>query len=89
MNITFINGSPKKTGSTSGVLLSELRTYLDGNSLVEASFYAASRPEQFLTEKFGKPDALVFAFPLYVDGVPSHFLRLLAAMEDFLSLIHI
>lgn len=83
MNITFINGSPKKTGSTSGVLLSELRTYLDGNTVEEAPFYAASRPEQLLTEQFGKPDALVFAFPLYVDGVPSHLLRLLAAMEDF------
>lgn len=31
-------------------------------------------------------DAMIFAFPLYVDGIPSHLINYLIQLEDFISL---
>ena len=72
MKIALINGSPKKKDSASGLVLENFKAFLTGDDqiITELHFY---RP-QITTEEVGKLmdcDALVFAFPLYVDAIPS------------------
>ncbi|HBR35469.1 MAG TPA: hypothetical protein DD734_12615 [Firmicutes bacterium] len=82
MKIALINGSPKKKDSASGLVLENFKAFLTGDDqiITELHFY---RP-QITTEEVGKLmdcDALVFAFPLYVDAIPSHLLRCLRQLE--------
>lgn len=81
MNIALINGSPKHTGSASGVLLEELKGLLAGETIAELNLHGPVIPESLPAELF-RQDALVFAFPLYVDGIPSHLLRCLIKLEE-------
>lgn len=76
MNVVFINGSPKKTGGATGKLLDMLAPKLGEGS--EVSRYDAA---QFATAPLQGADALVIAFPLYVDGLPAHLLRTLEMLE--------
>lgn len=76
MRIALINGSPKKAGSATGYFLDCLR-----DKLGEEHVLVGMRAEG---EDFGQPvtmDALVLAFPLYVDGIPSHCLRWMEGAE--------
>lgn len=88
MKIAIINGSPKTKDSASACLLNELKTFLeqDNNTIYEYHF----RRPQLNTkemEKLTECNVLVFAFPLYVDGIPSHLLNCLIQMERFFSTI--
>jgi multimeric flavodoxin WrbA len=82
MNIMLINGSPKPNGSASGAILNELRDYLPGHTISECAFHAASTLTPALADALAAQDVLVFAFPLYVDAIPSHLLRILVQLED-------
>lgn len=83
MKISLINGSPKVKGSSSGIILDELKGYFDGHSVTEYALHAADRPTQLQLETWARQEALVLAFPLYVDGIPSHLLRDLIEMEAY------
>ena len=80
MKIVCINGSPKPSGSSSGVILKELKNLLKGLDIKEIS---VRKPE--LTEEMKAAvmdsECLVFAFPLYVDSIPSHLTAVLRQME--------
>jgi hypothetical protein len=85
MNIAMINGSPKPAKSNSGIMLKMLGPLIStGNEL---TYYHPNK--QPLTpagySELCRIDVLVFAFPLYVDGIPSHLFRLLAALEEYLK----
>jgi len=68
MKVAFINGSPRKGNTASGYLLERLEKKLPGCEIVPG---------------WGEPcDAYVFAFPLYVDGIPSNLLRELVEHEQ-------
>lgn len=86
MNIALINGSPKSKDSASGHVLKTLRAFLepDSNSFTEYSFRKPQVSEEDM-EQLGQSDVLVFAFPLYVDGIPSHVLSCLLQLESFLA----
>lgn len=94
MKIALINGSPKANGSTSGLILQSLQKRLsDPQDQQEAGTcdtygtYHFSKPQinqQDLAE-LAACDTLVFAFPLYVDGIPSHLLSCLSQMEGYLK----
>lgn len=71
MRISLINGSPKPGKSASGSILTALGERLRGQSIVEYS----SAKQDALASFINGYDAVVFAFPLYVDGIPSHLLR--------------
>lgn len=86
MKIAMINGSPKVGKSNSGYMLQQLEPLLSpGNELF---FYAIS----------GKPlsdgqhgelcrmDALIFAFPLYIDAIPSQLFRMLIALSEHMKM---
>ncbi len=80
MKITMINGSPKPGENNSGTLIKYLTSLINEN---ETDVYNISKLKlsdmQF--EEMKKSSALVFAFPLYVDGIPSHLLRFLMRLE--------
>ena len=85
MKIALINGSPKIKDSASDCVLQELKVFLEqqDNIIFEHHF----RKPQLSTEEMKdlvECVALVFAFPLYVDGIPSHLLNCLAELESFL-----
>lgn len=79
MKITLINASPKKRGSFSGYVLNEMITLLKPEA--EPELLSMSLWDDDFFDEICESDALVFAFPLYCDGLPSSFLRLLMAFE--------
>lgn len=82
MKIALINGSPKSKRSSSEAVLKDLQTCISKD--IEIANYHYKKP--FLTkeevEALFNFDVLVFAFPLYVDGVPSHLLNCLCQIEE-------
>ena len=83
MKIAFINGSPKVKDSASGLILEDLKTFINDSSRIsEYSFRKAYITEEEMS-KLSECDALVFAFPLYVDGIPSHLLSCLMELEEY------
>ena len=83
MNISLINGSPKIKDSASGIILDEIKGYLYGHTVTDYAFHAGILPTYLQLENLTKQDVLIFAFPLYVDGIPSHLLRSLVEMEAY------
>ena len=79
MKIGIINGSPKKTGSASGILAGEFTGLLEQAEITECHIYnrGYSIPPQL-----SQQDALVFFFPLYVDAIPSQLLSFLENLEE-------
>jgi hypothetical protein len=80
MKITFINGSPKASGSASGAVLNDLRSCLGSHSIDEIHPGKPKITGEQLQQMRGA-DVLVFSFPLYVDSVPSGLLACMAALE--------
>lgn len=86
MKIAFINGSPKVKGSASGCILQDLKTFLkpDSNTICEYNFSKPQLSKEEM-EQLVEYNILVFAFPLYVDGIPSHLLSCLSQLEEFFT----
>lgn len=82
LRIALINGSPKAKDSASGCLLEDLKSLLKDSVVSEYSFRT---PELKNPEEVINHDVLVFAFPLYVDGVPSHLLHCLEELKERLN----
>ncbi len=80
MKITMINGSPKPGKSTSELLIHQLISLMHENDI---SIYNMNKMNvsTMKFEDMDQSDALVFAFPLYVDSIPSHLLRFLIELE--------
>ena len=80
MKVSFINGSPKLGTSTSELMITYLTPFIKEN---EISIYNIRKMD--LSEmQFGeitRSEVLIFAFPLYVDSIPSHLLRFLVELE--------
>lgn len=81
MKIALINGSPKAKDSNSEIVLNDLNTRLAGNEMINFSLRA---PKLSISEMKSliSCDILIFAFPLYVDGIPSHMLKHLQMIEE-------
>jgi hypothetical protein len=83
MKIALINSSPKAKESASEAVLQMLKPLLhDENEIIEYNFRESMLNDNDL-EQIAECNALVFAFPLYVDGIPSHLLNCLYKMEAF------
>jgi multimeric flavodoxin WrbA len=85
MNIALVNGSPKFKNSVSGNILNSLKPNLQDNNIIEEYVFRTNEIKSDDLEHISKCNVIVFAFPLYVDGIPSHLLRCLDQMEKFLS----
>ena len=81
MKIALINGSPKKTESVSGLILQALCEKLGDSHDYAACSYAESDTAQSL-KNMKDCGAVIFSFPLYVDGIPSYLLNFLDKIKD-------
>lgn len=81
MKISIINGSPKGGKSTSELMIGYLT---DRMSDYDVKIYNICKTilseEQYTNIK--NSDVLIFAFPLYIDSIPSHLLRFLVDFEE-------
>ena len=85
MKIALINGSPKFKHSASGIILNSIKPKLqDNNSIEEYTFRTSEKNNEDL-EQISKCNVILFTFPLYVDGIPSHLLRCLYQMEKYFN----
>ncbi len=75
----LINGSPKPSGSASAVLLKILKEHICGELLETA--LRGPEPGDGCVKALAGADTWVFAFPLYVDGIPSHLLSCLCRLQ--------
>jgi len=81
MKTIFINGSPKKKFSASDYFIGVQKFFVTGKK-VKAVLRNRGDYEKILG-LLEDGDKVVFALPLYVDGVPSHVLAFLKEMEKF------
>lgn len=81
MKVVMINGSPKAKNSNSGYLLELLCRRLPKEWAYNE--YKIIKPKDYDAALSAALDCdlLVFSFPLYVDSLPSHLLRLLTNLE--------
>ncbi|MCL1964368.1 MAG: hypothetical protein FWF69_04830 [Firmicutes bacterium] len=81
MKIAMINGSPKLGQNNSGIMLKLFEPFIQAAHEI-AQYTISKEPltqEQYLA--LLGADALLFAFPLYVEAIPSHLLRMMTALE--------
>ena len=83
MRTVFINGSPKKKLSVSSYLLGIVRLLVRGEVVSEQVRNAGDH--ECVLQSLKDADTVVFGMPLYVDGVPSHMLAFMKAMEKSTS----
>lgn len=83
MKIAFINGSPKVKDSASGLILEDLKKFINDPSRISEYYFRKTFISEDEMNSLSECDALVFAFPLYVDGIPSHLLSCLIQLEEY------
>ncbi len=81
MKTVFINGSPKKSFSASSYFLG-IQRFFTGGIAVKEKLRGKADYERILGE-LKDADNAVFCLPLYIDGVPSHFLSFMKELESF------
>jgi len=79
VKIAFLNESPRMKHCISAILLTSLEEELSGH---EISRCGALQPAGEIAQALSGCDALVLAFPLYVDSLPSHLIRILEQIRD-------
>lgn len=84
MNLYLLDGSPKPKGSTSLYLLKALESRLTEGHRVVWQNAREGKAQDMLAQMDGA-NVWVIAFPLYVDGIPSHLLRLMEALEPLVA----
>ena len=83
MKIALINGSPKAKNSASEYVLKSIKSLLPVEYEIVENHCRVSKLSNPDLEQIAECDVLVFAFPLYVDGLPSHLINCLYQMETF------
>ena len=81
MKTVFINCSPKKRFCASDYFLFLQRLFIGGKKVTEKLRTPADYSR--ILSQLHDAQAVVFGVPLYVDGIPSHVLRFMEAMEAF------
>lgn len=81
MKTVFINCSPQKNLSASAFIADFTSLFVRGRK--EKINLRTKADHKRILDKIKDADNIVFAMPLYVDGVPSHVLYFLMKMEDF------
>ena len=81
MKIMLIDGSPKVSKSNSEYFLNILSDFIESKDIVK---YKLSKKVDYedIIKEINTIDTLVFAFPLYVDSLPSHVLEFLIMLEE-------
>jgi hypothetical protein len=84
MKISLINGSPKIGESCSGIILGYLKDLVKKGNSVKLYNINKALPTNKEYLEFCDSNVLVFAFPLYIDSIPSHLLSMLIELEQLL-----
>lgn len=77
----MIDGSPKVSKSNSEYFLNILSDFIESKDIVKYKLSKKVDYEDIIRE-INTIDTLVFAFPLYVDSLPSHVLEFLIMLEE-------
>jgi multimeric flavodoxin WrbA len=80
MKIMIVNGSPKAAKGSSEVFVKAIAGYISDR----AEIFIVSAAEASASDAplgIGGFDTAIFVFPLYVDGIPAHLLRLLEGIS--------
>lgn len=80
LKIALVNGSPKAANSNSEHIIEEIKYELDDIQIEE--FRMDSKIAEHL-DRIVKCNVLVLVLPLYIDGIPSHFLNCMMQMERY------
>lgn len=86
MKTVFIDCSPKKRLSASAFIASFTSVFVHG--MKEKEKLKTRSDYNRILERIASADNVVFAMPLYVDGVPSHVLPFLKEMEKYCAVNH-
>ena len=86
--IALINGSPRAPKSNSAKYLEIFKKYYAAEFI---EYQVTSRKHKEFCQRLSECDKIVFAFPLYADGIPVTLMDFLKVLESepLLSLIHI
>lgn len=84
MKVLFVNGSPKLSKNTSGIVINAISELIGSKSEFAECKATTSTSQDFVSLLDGC-NAVVFSFPLYVDGIPSHLLSLLDDISNIPS----
>ncbi|MDF2819743.1 MAG: hypothetical protein K0R15_184 [Clostridiales bacterium] len=87
MKIALINGSPKVKDSASNAILQELKKFLGDEPIIIQEHFKSPEIKEEQMESILDCEAIVFAFPLYVDGIPSHLLHCLVRFQEYIDKI--
>lgn len=80
MKICIINGSPKKSKSTSELLIEYLIPFIKGNEITTYNLCNADFSETQFSQ-IQDSEILIFAFSLYIDSIHSQLLKFLIELE--------
>ncbi len=83
MKIAFINGSPKLKESASGNILEEFKTLVKKNNVIVNINLHKPQINDKQKDELYSCDTFIFAYPLYVDGIPSHLLYCLKELQEY------
>ena len=81
MKIEIINGSPRGGKSNSEILIKYLCSLLEGHQ-INKYYSFSSKIDSEIKSEIHNADVLIFAFPLYVDSIPSHLLETIVKFEE-------
>lgn len=82
MKLTIVNGSPRHGKSNSGLLVELLLPFIKEKNEVNITHVGNYKSVDKYIDEIVKADMLVFAFPLYVDSIPSHILYLMERISE-------
>lgn len=85
MRVALINGSPKVKNCASAVILGFAQSVLPPTFTFVPISLKSPKVEQNIIAQITECPILVWAFPLYVDAIPSHLLPWLLALEKAYS----
>lgn len=81
MRIALINGSPKLKDSASGILLEDMKYFINGEAETVDVALHTQEVSRAAREELERSDVWVFSFPLHLDAVPGHLLSCLVQLE--------
>jgi len=81
MKTLFINGSPKKKFSASEYFIDLQKFFIKGE--IKKEKLRNKNDHECILSQLNDIDTVIFAVPLYVDGIPSHVLAFMKVMEKF------
>ena len=83
MTIAMINGSPKLGKSNSEEMIKRFESFINSENKITHYNINKKPLNQEQYKALCHMDVLIFAFPLYIDAIPSHLFRMMIEFEDY------